>query len=339
MNFTRVSSTTSLFYNRTWSERVAWASVYSVEGILILVGNALALMIFRQPRFLSRKSMYFVISLTVADLMTGVVVILAVNSIAKSNEEKELSQIEVVQLWFDAFALSASIYSLTAVAVERFYAIFWPFKQRLVKARTYLICIGAVWFLSLSFPSATILCTISFPNDEILQITMVYFMMCLGLSCLGIILLSYLSIWIKMHCCNGPIQPATAHRHTKKLTTTLLLVTFASLATWVPVFVISIVQVICPACLLSLFPRQYYAIASFLIYSNSFANFIIYTCRMQEFRSEIAKIFFKWVDILNFFRKCQRNVNPEFSHESSASVISGGITQPTLIGMKVLQTE
>lgn len=284
--------------------------------------------------------MYFVISLTVADLITGVTVILAVNSIARSNEEKELSQIEVVQLWFDVFAGCASIYSLAAIAIERFYAIFWPFKQRLVKSRTYLFSIGAVWFLSFLIPSATILYTISFPNDEILQIAMGYVMMCLGLSCLGILFLSYFSIWVKMLFCNTQIQPAISNRYSKNLTITLLLITLASLATWVPNFVIFIVQVICPSCMLSLFPRQYYAIAALLIYSNSFVNFIIYACRMKEFRSEIAKIICKCVAGSNIFRKFQRNVNSELSHDRSTErVVSGGLTELTLVSMKVLQTE
>ncbi|XP_031558247.1 neuromedin-K receptor-like [Actinia tenebrosa] len=334
MNFTRISSSTSLFYNRTWNERVAWACVYSVEGILIFAGNTLALVIFLQPSFVSKKSIYFVISLTVADLITGVTVMLAVNSISKVNEEKGLATIEIVQLWFDIFSGCASIYSLTAIAIERFCAIFWPFKQRLVKTRTYLISIGAVWFLSLSIPSVTILHTICCPGDESLQIAIGYFMMCFGLSCIGTVVLSYLSIWIKISYCNRQIQPDLANRRIKRLTTTLLLVTLVSVATLVPNFVILIVQVICPTCLSSLFPRQYYAIANFLFYANSFANFIIYTCRMREFRSEIAKIFCKCVNVLHFFRKCQRNVNPELNHDSNASTVSQ--TQPTLIGMKVL---
>jgi hypothetical protein len=272
-----------------------------------------------------------------ADLLVGITAFFAVYSVSGANAEEELTVLELVQFGFDIFSACTSMYFVTAIAFERFYAIFWPFRHRQMTSRTYLLIKGGTWLQSLSFSITTIVYTAINPNDENFQIFMGYLLLCVGYSFFAIIVLIYLSIWVKMTCCKKEVQANNATSNSKKLTITLLLMTLVSLATWAPMFAVFNTALVCPVCLASFFPRQYYGIATFLVYSNSFGNLIIYTCRMKEFRSELTKmICCKCSAWLYFCRKCRGNVSPGLN---SDSVVIKKTTQPTLVRMNALPND
>ena len=75
----------------------------------------------------------------------------------------------------------------------------------------------------------------------------------------------------------------------KKLTKTLLIVTFLSFICWLPALIMSFISVIHFGLLYSSFYLNVRRFPKALQYANSVVNCIIYTFRMPMFKSEIKK--------------------------------------------------
>ena len=110
---------------------------------------------------------------------------------------------------------------------------------------------------------------------------------------LFVILVCYISIYIKVRCNRHPQHHGAAGRRERKLTSTLFLVTFGSLLTFLPLILWKSLLFL-HHMTISYFSYVQIRYAMLTLYlANSLINPIIYAMRMPEFRVGILQIIFR----------------------------------------------
>lgn len=272
------------------SDCIPWLVVSITECLAIVILNFITIIVFVKQRQLQRRSTYLIIHLAVVDLLVGAVsgpVIIAY-LIKFYQDSKERRIFPIIS---DLFP-TTSIANLAVIALERRHATFYPFKYREVKKWVYGIVIAAVWLVTLGREIAQ---DILYFREESSSLTIMFsrFSYVLYSSVfLSIICISYIAIFMKIRCSPNPQHPGTTRRE-RRLTTTLLFVTLASLLTWLPstLFRVAIFWSDSMMSFQSLF--YIYVTVAALIGASSLVNPIVYAVRMPEFREGLAEIFRK----------------------------------------------
>ena len=257
-----------------------WSLCFGLLATLIIVGNLLTIWIFLKRR-LRKRAYFLLVSLAVADLLVGLLTVplyITINTI--------LNQ-PYLSVWFvftltDIFTGVASIITLAAISLERMYAIVWPFRHRTLNVRVYMFAIAIPWILTSIFTSIRLLLYLSI-------ITLKDFMYCLILflsTPLLVMCMVYFIVWRKQKTMMGNQNHVV--RETR-LAKTLLIITAASLLTWLPFQVLNLLVI---RGQLGGFPYITITvnIVKFLQFSNSLVNVIIYPFRIPEFKNALLQI-------------------------------------------------
>ena len=134
------------------SAGIALCSAFILSSVLVTAGNLLALVLFAVTKPLRRKSLFLVMNMAFADLMSGAFTlpfyIFFVGSYyqlwtAKYDFDDMAYQIFYTR--FDNMFLFGSYISAAFISCERFYAVFWPFRHRSLSTRTYRVIIFLLW--------------------------------------------------------------------------------------------------------------------------------------------------------------------------------------------------
>ena len=131
------------------SECIIWLTVFTAEFVAIVTVNLLAIILFIKNRSLRTRSMYLVISLTVADMLVGVLSVGYVQFYL-------LQRCRLIKLnlsWKVVFSLSnfyfffpfVSLTNIAVISLERFHATFRPFRHRFIKSWAHVVAIAVVW--------------------------------------------------------------------------------------------------------------------------------------------------------------------------------------------------
>ncbi|XP_028517063.1 adrenocorticotropic hormone receptor isoform X2 [Exaiptasia diaphana] len=202
--------------------------LFLVEAVAIVITNTITIVTFtRTPRLRMRKY-YLIINLAVVDLLVGLV---AVPLYFVALNEKTF-----LAFWiFDPFLGIASLLGLAAIAIERTYATYYPFKYRAISKTPYIIGIAVVWLTALLFTVSIL--TTGFVESGIMILTSISVP-------LVIIICAYFLIWIKLSCMRS-ILGHTISQRDRKLSVTLAIVTTVSLITWVPFMAYSVYLTFC----------------------------------------------------------------------------------------------
>jgi hypothetical protein len=319
------------------SELVAWCLMYSAISFLIIIGNALTIMIFRtNVQFSRRKENGFLLSLAIADMLVGVAdVPLHVYLLVKFWSGVNLARYLVyfVFLTIDVLFGFASIFTLTAISLERLFSVIKPHQHRKVKKRTYWYLVRVPWGAS---ALQSFLYLLSLKN--ILPFDVVFQFIVISLLCsMLVICIAYITIWESMTKRRQNPTSQTANltaikselqlKKERKLTILVVIVTVAFALTWLPfqvinvVFYISYVNNLHPHISLSLI-----RFTKLLQYSNSMINPFIYSYNIKGFRRCLRR---KIVDSLNLFRfrlsfqgrvKTNPRLNPKLSQKLSPKI-------------------
>ena len=139
------------------AENIVFTVMYIITMLVSLVGNILLLyIVWKKPDVRSLTSFMFV-NMAVADLLVTLVVIPYTVSDSYVHGVWPMTgligQIACKTVIYIAFfTISASILCLTFMAVDRFYAVIYPFR-RLLWFRKPKVLTPVVWFLSMAFMS------------------------------------------------------------------------------------------------------------------------------------------------------------------------------------------
>ena len=260
------------------------------ESVTIIVLNSLTVIAFYRNRYLRKRSTYLVISLAVADMLSGVIspldlfYYIGVTCNFWRHIAENWYQIPaVVTFWF----LGCSLTNMTVISLERLHATFWPFRHRTIKKSVYWVLIIAVWLTALLFSCALRMIDNYTCEWGYYHYTWSSFI----LICLLVICVSYVFIFVKLRFGNQPRHHGAANRE-RKLTVTLFTVTSLSLLMWLPYLITSslfLATDIFSSLSEIVFLRFYNGIIA-LFFANSFLNPILYTMRMPGFRRALKML-------------------------------------------------
>ena len=174
--------------------------------------------------------------------------------------------------------------NLSVISLERMHATFRPYAHLLLKKWSFEASIAFIWFTAVLNSASMCLYTL-FTLGGLWES---YSYLSILAGCTFIILVSYLSIVVKMYCGTRP-QHHGAVRRERKLTKTLFIVTVVSLALLLP-YTLSCFLVFSKRPLFA-FSGQTIHFRFFLIslaYANSLVNPILYAYRIPEFKRAMS---------------------------------------------------
>lgn len=249
----------------------------SVQGVIIILGNFLAIVVFWRRRLTLKRTSYLLINLATADFIVGVAELsFATKKRLLNGNPGDITTSRIANT-LTTLSISASIYSLAIIALERVVAILKPLRHRTAKTSSYVCSIVFIWLLS-AFNVATVLVQDLYfgPGHGVVRPILAS----LFTACLVVICCSYVTIW-----CHASKRVRDAR--SQKLAVTLAIVTVFSLFTLVPSQVIMMT-------VKNNFSNPYFFFAWILLFGNSMVNPFLYVLRMPEFRRE-TKILFQQV--------------------------------------------
>ena len=273
------------------SECIIWLTVFTAEFVAIVTVNLLAILLFIKNRSLRTRSMYLVISLTVADMLVGVLSgghgqfnLLRRCRLIKLNLSFE---VRFSLANFSKSFLFVSLTNIVVISLERFHATFRPFRHRLIKRWVYVIAITVVWV----FP--VIGCVIY--EVDMLYFNRYFLYIAVSFVLLGLIVIfvSYTSILFKFRFGAHPQRHCAAALRQRKLTVTLFITTLVSLLLWLP-YIIYLLVWWSTNIINSLSPPENFRLFFsflFLLFANSLVNPILYTIRMPDFKKALLSLF------------------------------------------------
>ena len=177
------------------------------------------------------------------------------------------------QFFGQIVVLQASLISAALITCERFHAVYWPLKHRIMSMGAYRAAIFVVWILAILFPILQLLIS----NKPAL-----YTFVSILLSLFFTVCICNIAIWrrfqrrILSHQQNREVQ-------NRRLTRTLLLISTVEIFSWLPLTISNLLVIAfeVPVLLAILFTSVT------VNYSNFVLNPIIYALRFPEFKQAL----------------------------------------------------
>ena len=274
------------------SECTIWFTVFTAEFVAIVTANLLSIILFIKNRSLRTRSMYLVISLTVADMLVGglsgsVSQLDLLRNCHFANLYLVYLKVNIVlrNIWL--FFPFVSLTNIAVISLERFHATFRPLRHRLIKRWVYVVAIVVVWV----FPVITLVIR---DIEWILIRYHLYLWESHCCLCLIVTFVSYTSILFKFRFGAHPQRHCAAALRQRKLTVTLFITTLVSLLLWLPYGIYLFVSWLTGICNYSItFPEvvSWGYLMRFLFYANSLVNPILYAMRMPDFKKALLSFF------------------------------------------------
>ena len=274
------------------SDCIIWFTVFTAEFVAIVTVNLLSIILFIKNRSLRTRSMYLVISLTVADMLVGGLSgsVSQLDLLRKCHFVNvylvSLKVIIVLRSFFLLFPF-VSLTNIAAISLERFHATFRPFRHRLIKSWVYAVAIVVVWV----FPVITLVIR---DIEWFLIRHHLYLWESHCCLCLIITFVSYTSIFFKFRFGAHPQRHCAAALRQRKLTVTLFITTLVSLLLWLPYGIYLFVVWLSGICNYRIaYPKgvTWGYLMRFLFYANSLGNPILYAIRMPDFKKALLSFF------------------------------------------------
>ena len=257
---------------------MAWCIAFTLEALLIVLGNFLTLVLFAVNKRLRKRSLFLVINMAFADLLSGAVSLpILIYTIGagfmlwKARFDKTFY---AYQVFGQTVVLQASLISAALITCERFHAVYWPLKHRILSRRVYHTVIFMVWILAILF---------SIPQLLISNQLTFYTFVSILLSLLFTVCTCNIAIWRRFRR-RIASQQQNREAQNRHLTKTLLLISTVEIFSWLPLTISNLLVTAfeVPVPLAVLFT----SVA--VNYSNFVLNPTIYALRFQEFKQALS---------------------------------------------------
>ena len=293
--------------------------IYTVQGIMIIVGNAFTIFVFWTQRSRLTRTYFLLVNLAVADFLVGITELIVIGTVKFQDigegyaggvlrQRRSNPSASFVMLFS-----SSSVYFLALVSLERAFAVLRPIRHRITNSRIYIYSIVIVWVVGLVFFAFTVL---SVHLSEVKgEYAFVATRICFLIPML-IICTSYLSIRTRLRATSSSTIDNHKHgsrEHNLRLAKTLYITIASSLVFWMPGFVVYSTSGFCPGCFSA--PQVFWLVDAMYM-ANSMVNPLVYSFRMQIFK-----------DALNKFRRKRRQNVRTFGQNSLGFGLEGSFTQ------------
>ncbi|XP_039514419.1 tachykinin receptor 1a isoform X3 [Pimephales promelas] len=275
---------------------VLWAVAYSTIVIVSVVGNITVMWIILAHKRMRTVTNYFLVNLAFAEASMSAfnTVINFVYSV--HNEWYFGLNYCRFHNFFPIAAVFASIYSMSAIALDRYMAIIHPLKQRMSATQTKVV-IGVIWVLAflLAFPQyyysdtdqlpGRVVCYIDWPEYTLLDFKKMYFV-CVAVLIYFLPLLvmgcAYLVVGLTLWASEIPGDSSDRYQeqlNAKRKVVKMMIVVVCTFAVcWLPYHVYFLIYQFYPHLFEHPFIQQVYLTIMWLAMSSTMYNPIIYCC-------------------------------------------------------------
>ncbi|XP_006181234.1 substance-K receptor [Camelus dromedarius] len=281
-----------------------WAAAYLALVLVAVTGNATVIWIILAHQRMRTVTNYFIVNLALADLCMAAFNA-AFNFVYASHNIWYFGRAFCYfQNLFPITAMFVSIYSMTAIAADRYMAIVHPFQPRLSAPGTRAVIAG-IWLvaLALAFPQcfySTITmdqgatkCVVAWPEDSGGKTLLLYHLAVIALIYflpLVVMFVAYSVIGLTLWRRTVPVHQAHGAnlRHLqakKKFVKTMVLVVVTFAVCWLPYHLYFILGSFQEDIYCHKFIQQVYLALFWLAMSSTMYNPIIYCCLNHRFRS------------------------------------------------------
>ncbi|KFO25868.1 Neuromedin-K receptor, partial [Fukomys damarensis] len=295
--------------------RVAlWSLAYGAVVAVAVLGNLVVIWIVLAHKRMRTVTNSFLVNLAFADAAMAALNALVNFIYALHGEWYFGANYCRFQNFFPITAVFASIYSMTAIAVDRYMAIIDPLKPRLSATATRIV-IGSIWILAflLAFPQCLYskikvmpgrtLCYVQWPEGPkqhfTYHITVIILVYCFPLLIMGITYtIVGVTLWggeIPGGTCNKYQEQLKAKRKVVKMMI-IVVVTFA--ICWLPYHVYFILTAVYQQLNRWKYIQQVYLASFWLAMSSTMYNPIIYCCLNKRFRAGFKRAF-RWCPFIH----------------------------------------
>ena len=209
-------------------EGIAWCIAFTLEALLIVLGNFLTLVLFAVNKRLRKRSLFLVINMAFADLLSGAlslpILIYTIGAgfmLWKARLDKTFY---AYQVFGQIVVLQASLISAVLITCERFPAVYWPLKHRITSVGAYRAAIFVVWILAILFP---------IPQLLISNKLALYTFVSILLSLLFTVCICNIAIWTRLQR-RIASQQQNREAQNRRLTRTLLLISAVEILSRLP---------------------------------------------------------------------------------------------------------
>ncbi|CAL8265325.1 unnamed protein product [Gadus morhua 'NCC'] len=266
---------------------VVLCSIIILENMLVLIA------VFRNKKFHSAM-FFFIGNLAFSDLLAGSAYI--ANICLSGPRTFELLPVQ----WFiregtTFIALAASVFSLLAIAIERYVAITEVKVYGSNKTCRMFMLIGACWFTAILLGGLPILgwnCINTLEECSAVLPLYTQRYICFAMTILSVILLSIVILYVRIYLIVRSSHQEATNSPAYALLKTVTIVLGVFIVCWLPAFTILMMDSFCSmkACPILKYADKFFALATL----NSAMNPIIYTLRSKDMRKEFLRVLCCW---------------------------------------------
>ena len=287
----------------------SFAAVFSVMVIVDLVGNTMVILVVLQNESMKTPVNYLLVNLAAADMLVGVFFgIQFIIAPALTHPENKTGDFLCkfvtggIPGWVGAVA---SVFSLVAIAIERYYAVMYPHRQRgkLTKIKIGMFAIGSwvlallwvgVGFFTTFYDSEKKSCDLSWSKEIYANVYTVGWTVVAGVMPLGIMGFLYARVVYRLWFTNQErdVTHMALLRHRKRVTKLVIAVTIVYALCWVPELKIYFLGFTGAIQLQTI----HINIASALVFFNSTINPVVYALQSSIFRGHLRDLIWAYCE-------------------------------------------
>ncbi|KAM9307122.1 tachykinin receptor 1b [Pholidichthys leucotaenia] len=284
---------------------VAYCSIVAVS----VVGNLVVIWIIAAHRRMRTVTNYFLVNLAFAEAAMSAFNTVINFAYAVHNEWYFGLTYCRFHNFFPIAAIFASIYSMAAIALDRYMAIIHPLQQRLSSVETRVV-IGVIWMLALllAFPQyyysstallpARTVCYIDWPEYTIVDFKKIYYVCVtvliyfLPLCIMG---WAYTTVGFTLWASEIPGDSSEHYKEQliakRKVVKMMIVVVCTFAVCWLPYHIYFLLHQFFPDLFEQRYIQQVYLAIMWLAMSSTMYNPIIYYCLNSRFRSGFQQVF------------------------------------------------
>ncbi|XP_047911015.1 substance-P receptor isoform X1 [Anser cygnoides] len=309
-NTTLNDSSTNQFIQPLWQVAL-WAVAYALIVVVSVVGNVVVMWIILAHKRMRTVTNYFLVNLAFAEASMSAFNTVVNFTYAIHNEWYYGLIYCKFHNFFPIAAVFASIYSMTAIALDRYMAIIHPLQPRLSATATKVV-IGVIWLLAflLAFPQGyysvmeslpgRLVCLVAWPEHStdvygktyhFCMTVLIYFLPLLVIGC------AYTVVSITLWASEIPGDSSDRYHEQvsakRKVVKMMIIVVCTFALCWLPYHIYFTLQYFNREWYLQKFIQQVYLAIMWLAMSSTMYNPIIYCCLNDRFRVGFKHVF-RW---------------------------------------------
>nr|DAA35151.1 TPA_inf: tachykinin receptor 1a [Tetraodon nigroviridis] len=282
---------------------VLWAIAYSCIVVVSVVGNLTVIWIIVAHKRMRTVTNYFLLNLAFAEASMSAFNTVINFTYAVHNEWYFGLVYCRFHNFFPIAAVFASIYSMTAIALDRYMAIIHPLQQRMSSTETKVV-VAVIWVLALllAFPQyyystteqlpGRVVCYIDWPEYSVCDFkklyyvcvaVLIYFLPLLVMGC------AYLVVGLTLWASEIPGDSSDRYKEQltakRKVVKMMIVVVCTFAICWLPFHVYFLLHQFFPDMFEERFIQQVYLAIMWLAMSSTMYNPIIYCCLNDRFRA------------------------------------------------------